>query len=203
MAHELSEYEKVRLANILRNEEFLKSIGLNDIKQTIADSGAVTASTSSSSSSRGSRSNRSWKRPANEEPYNAPTRRSSRQTVTSCNDYSGLPLPLQYNPDDFPDTNKAKTVRLNDTKYDDGTEKKPFTAQHLSEFIELTNPSHSEVLKSKVRINLFAVINLCYCHYYYDYHDLHCHCHHHHYHHHHHQYDYHDHHHHHLRHFDY
>jgi hypothetical protein len=76
MAHELSDYEKVRLANIQRNQDYLRSIGLDTFKQSIniensRQNGANKPQNGSSSSS-SRRINHS-----RDEPLE-PTRRSSR-----------------------------------------------------------------------------------------------------------------------------
>ena len=69
---DISDYERLRMENIRRNEEFLGSIGLDDVKQSIT-SGAAATKAAKSASKRGVEKKRA--------PPAVPSRRSSRVTV--------------------------------------------------------------------------------------------------------------------------
>jgi hypothetical protein len=76
MAHELSDYEKVRLANIQRNQDYLRLIGLDTIKQSINVENIRQNGVNKPQNGSSSSSSRRIKNPKNE-PLE-PTRRSSR-----------------------------------------------------------------------------------------------------------------------------
>lgn len=76
MAHKLSDYEKVRLANIQRNQDYLRSIGLDTIKQSINVENSLQNGANKPQSGSSSSSSRRINYPRNK-PLE-PTRRSSR-----------------------------------------------------------------------------------------------------------------------------
>jgi hypothetical protein len=90
MAHELSDYEKVRLANIQRNQDYLRSIGLDTVKQSINTENICQNAASIRQNGRSSSSSTSSSRikPPKNQP-SQPTRASSRVTRKSTTIYNG------------------------------------------------------------------------------------------------------------------
>ena len=182
MTHVLSEYEEIRLQNIKRNEEFLKSIGMNAVTDGIKESCNSTTSTSTSTSFK--------KRAFCPIDYSIilplPTRttRSAKRACSSSTERSAdtilgnvpqkiknekflvpLPLPLltsalssdhyKNEENDENDENKMdENVIMMTDEYSINRER--ITADSLHNYINLVNPYHAAILKKKVSFLYFS-----------------------------------------------
>ena len=155
MSHDLSNYEKIRLANIQRNQDYLKSLGLDKpsgstkhISNREESDGVVL-----SSSSRTKRSKISEK--SNDV---VPLRRSSRATPVIKNDNvddtndSELPDPIPLGRvDDESDILVERTFpALSSAEFGDHSSRIQISAQSLMDFIIVENIDHSEMMNVKV-----------------------------------------------------
>lgn len=156
ISHDLSDYEKVRLANIQRNQDYLRSLGFDKPPDATnqnyksQESHVVVAS----SSSRTKRSRISEK--SNEV---VPLRRSSRATpvMKSDNLEEGdnfefpEPIPLGRMNDESDIKVECSFPCSNREEVGDFICRNQITAQSLMDFIIIHNIDHSEMVKFKVR----------------------------------------------------
>ena len=155
MSHELSEYEKIRLANIQRNQDYLNSLGFDKpIEATKQlsnreESDRVVAS----SSCRTKRSKISER--SNDV---VPLRRSSRaipvikiDVINKIDDFEFPdPIPLG-SVNDVSDILVERTFPpLSSEEFGDHSCRIKITAQSLMDFIIVENINHSEMMKVKV-----------------------------------------------------
>ena len=158
--HQLSDLEIRRLENIARNEAFLRSIGLDDVQQSISEINqrdAAAAALNPDSSTTGKRRRRSMgvnKRTHHPAASSSsePTRRSTRGTSTTEIDGSSVADPRQ-NSDHYSVGRRMPSNVLLDNEMtldDDDIVRKKITAQSLRECIEKANAEHSELIKDKV-----------------------------------------------------
>ena len=167
ISHDLSDYEKVRLANIQRNQDYLRSLGFDKPPDATnqncksQESHVVVAS----SSSRTKRSRISEK--SNEV---VPLRRSSRATPVIKSDNLDESDNFEF-PDPIPlgrmnDESDIKVERSfpcrNSEEFGDFICRNQITAQSLMDFIIIHNIDHSEMMKFKVR--RFVLLLLMKCH---------------------------------------
>jgi hypothetical protein len=160
MSIELSDYEKVRLANIQRNQDYLKSLGFDKCADSVNQVSNRKESTSSSSSSfRAKRSKTSVQNESND-ILPLPVRRSSR-TATVIKSYN-----IDDHDDfDFPDPIPLGRINegsdstivvertypaLSSEEFGDHSCRIQITAQSLMDFIIVENIAHSEMMKVKV-----------------------------------------------------
>lgn len=149
MSLQLSDYEKVRLANIQRNQDYLKSLGIDKCADNVNQVSKHQESASSSSSSvRGKRSKTSVTNESNDN-LPLPVRRSSR-TATVIRSYN-----VDDHADfDFPDPIPLVVERTyparSSEEFDDHRSRVQITAESLMEFIIVESIAHSEMMKVKV-----------------------------------------------------
>ena len=153
----MSDYEKLRQENIARNQAFLESIGLADVKKSIAvinerDAAAIAAAPSSSSSSSSSKSRRGVKRTAGDGPTSdtgdikPQLRRSNRGSV---------PIKSENSFDeDIPRSGPGRALNsrrgTSEVNVDhDAIQRKKVSAAQLRQYIEATNQDHAERLNDK------------------------------------------------------
>ena len=149
MSTELSEYEKIRQKNILRNDVFLKSIGLATVTEKIA----IEQSDLIKSSSSSKRVRRSTSTEV------VPVRRSTRatpgsQNASSIGNDSGdsdLPDPLPLF-DEKDVTLKRKQTDNRDRTCDseEWGSRISVTAQDLRMYLLISNPKHNDMIKNRV-----------------------------------------------------
>ena len=155
MTEGLSEYEKVRFDNIRRNEEFLRSLGLDSVKITISEVTVSVATTSNKKSSRNQRGNCKRKLDSSLEEDTATLRRSRRSAAVNVpiidDDKDGDSCLL------FPVGSRRRCdASINDDRnddfivFDDAVQRDKITAPSLKEFILSLNPSHAAILKDSV-----------------------------------------------------
>ena len=152
MSSELSEYEKVRQNNILRNDIFLKSIGLATVaEKTATEQSDLIKRSSSSSSSKRARKSTSTE--------NVPVRRSTRatpgtQNLPSVGSDSGecdLPEPLPLFDEKDANERRKESDRSNRAKdSEDWGSRIVVTAQDLRMYLLISNPKHNDMIKNKV-----------------------------------------------------
>ena len=151
----MSDYEKLRLDNIARNQAFLESIGLGDVKKSIGvinerDAAANAVAPSSSSSS--SKSRRGVKRtalPTSETVEGKHVRRSNRGSVSigAETHASGLDGDASKRRQTQSSTRRKSSHDIN---VDHATvERKKLSADQLRQYIETRNGDHAEQLKNK------------------------------------------------------
>lgn len=168
MSLELSDYEKVRLANIQRNQDYLKSLGFDKRTDSVnqlsnrKDSAEHSSSSSSWSSTRTKRSKISVKNESND-ILPQPLRRSSRAAPVIKGDDNIIdhddfdfpdPIPLGR-VDGESDSNIVDVVErtypaLSSEEFGDHSCRIQITAQSLMDFIIVKNIAHSEMMKVKV-----------------------------------------------------
>ena len=165
MSLELSDYEKVRLANIQRNQDYLKSLGFDKCADSVNHNSNHKESAESSSSSSSSRTKRSKISVKNESNDILPLtlRRSSRAATViksdnNINEHDDFdlpdPLPLGGINEDR-ESNIAGVVErtypaLSSEEFGDHSCRIQITAQSLMDFIIVENIAHSEMMKVKV-----------------------------------------------------
>lgn len=149
MSLELSDYEKVRLANIQRNQDYLKSLGFDKCADSVNQVSKQKESASSSSSAfRAKKSKVSVENESND-ILPLPVRRSSR-TATVIKSYN-----IDDHADfDFPDPIPLVVERTyparSSEEFDDHSCRVQITAESLMEFIIVESIVHSEMMKVKV-----------------------------------------------------
>ena len=167
MTEGLSEYEKVRFDNIRRNEEFLRSLGLDSVKIIITEETVSVATTSSRKSSRNQRGNCKRKFDASVEEDTVTLRRSRRSAAAN----------VPVIDDDLKDgdscllfavgSRRRRNASINDDRSnefivtDDALQRDKITAPSLKEFILSLNPSHAAILKDSVSKSYIKYIILC------------------------------------------
>lgn len=127
---ELSEYERLRIENIKKNEDFLRSLELSSVKTTLRSQSLPVTSTK--------------KRRTRETENLEPTRRSSRGTGSSSTEH--VMLDDSYN-DWEPRERKTYTPATYDEDEESG--RRRFTAAELSQYIKDSNPEHMELVSDK------------------------------------------------------
>ena len=168
MAQELSEYERVRLLNIQRNEDFLRSIGIDQLRQNEPKNEKKKRVKSDHEDS-------DYDHDADDDnpneqrvhrrkvpgitPANVPTRRSTRGAVMGGSDGAPIPL-LLYQPLDHRERDSGEKD-YNDKEFqvkseehyvtDDALERNNVTGPSLFEFIMAENPAHAVLISNKVR----------------------------------------------------
>jgi hypothetical protein len=151
----MSDYEKLRQENIARNQAFLESIGLADVKKSIAvinerDAAAIAAAPSSSSSSSSSYGRRGVKRTARPTSdtgdIKPQLRRSNRGSV---------PIKSENSFDeDIPRSGPGRALNsrrgTSELNVDhDAIQRKKVSAAQLRQYIEAANLDHAERLNDK------------------------------------------------------
>jgi hypothetical protein len=148
MSLELSDYEKVRLANIQRNQDYLKSLGIDKCADSVNQVSKHKESASSSDRFRGRRSKVSVTNES-DNTLPLPVRRSSRTATVTKIDYKD-----DHDDFDFPDPIPLVVERtypaLSSEEFDDHSCRVQITAQSLMDFIIVENIGHSEMVKVKV-----------------------------------------------------
>lgn len=152
----MSDYEKLRLDNITRNQAFLESIGLGDVKKSIdlinerdAAANTVASSSSSSSSSKCRRGVKRAARSTSDTGEGRQIRRSNRgsvpigaETLLSGLDGDGS---KRQQTQSSTRRNSANSINVDH----DTVERKKLSADQLRQYIEARNGDHAEQLKDK------------------------------------------------------
>ena len=155
----LSEYEKVRLDNIRRNEDFLRSLGLDSVKITITEETDCVATTTTRGSSRNLMGRCKRKLDASLEEDTVILRRSRRSAAVNVSIIDDN-LKVEDARLLFPAGSRRRyRASMNDetsddlTIVDDALQRDKITAPSLKEFILSINPSHAAILKDSVSKN--------------------------------------------------
>lgn len=154
MTEGLSDYEKIRLDNIKRNEEFLRSLGLDSVKLDIVDETHHAGTgyiKSCSTRPKGNSKKRFAKSRVEETGTLRRSRRSAPTNVPIIDDDSKdyyqlapLPLPISSN------CRYDESDNDNPIMIDDALQRNRITAPLLREHMIFSNPAHAAIFKNSV-----------------------------------------------------
>jgi hypothetical protein len=162
--HELSEYERLRISNIERNEEFLKSLGIKELTDELVLNGEqkVPSKAKSNSGQKKRRISFNEDQEIGEDNYSEARRRSRR--------VQKLPADLKGDADNDnfyfmndEEIQTAKKARENipkvplDLEAEEG--RRVITAKMIREIIESTSEQHDEEISNEV--SFFVVLCCC------------------------------------------
>jgi hypothetical protein len=163
---ELSEYERLRISNIERNEEFLKSLGIKELTRELVQSGELTVARRAPKSKSNQKKRRYdyQEEGIEEDSYTGPQRRSRRVQNLPAEHLRG-----DADNDNFyfmheEEIHAAKKARENipkvplDLEAEEG--RRIINAKMIREIIESTNEQHDEEISNEVNSYLCCSV-LC------------------------------------------
>jgi hypothetical protein len=147
LKHNLSEYEQLRNANIERNEEFLKSLGLTKAKTYDASSSSAHKKTPKKPKVA---RRKSFDDENEETNISEPRRRSRRIQQISADDENANACYFQDNEEMAAKRPKREEREPLELTIDDEEGRRRITAPMMRKLIEETSPEHDEEISNEV-----------------------------------------------------